>query len=62
MHVDVLIFIIINICLYYRIKQSSTINNKKRKNSLKQSKSGKKPKAGKGKRDLHKKVGGRKRR
>lgn len=58
----VLIFIIINTCLYYRIKQSATSNNKKKKVALKHSKGAKKPKAGKGKRDLHKKVGGRKRR
>ncbi|XP_072756779.1 ribosome biogenesis regulatory protein homolog [Anoplolepis gracilipes] len=44
------------------IKQSATKNNKKKKDSLKHSKNAKKPKAGKGKRDLHKKVGGRKRR
>ncbi|KYM75755.1 Ribosome biogenesis regulatory protein like protein [Atta colombica] len=46
------------------IKQSTTSGSKKRKGALKTSKSktAKKPKAGKGKRDLHKKVGGRKRR
>ena len=44
------------------IKQSATSNNKKKKGALKHSKGAKKPKAGKGKRDLHKKVGGRKRR
>ncbi|XP_018392580.1 PREDICTED: ribosome biogenesis regulatory protein homolog isoform X2 [Cyphomyrmex costatus] len=46
-----------------RIQQPIKIN-KKRKGALKTktSKSAKKPKAGKGKRDLHKKVGGRKRR
>lgn len=44
------------------IKQSATNNNKKKKVTLKHSKGAKKPKAGKGKRDLHQKVGGRKRR
>ncbi|XP_011862248.1 PREDICTED: ribosome biogenesis regulatory protein homolog [Vollenhovia emeryi] len=46
------------------IKQSATSGGKKRKGALKNSKSktAKKPKAGKGKRDLHKKIGGRKRR
>ncbi|XP_039310867.1 ribosome biogenesis regulatory protein homolog [Solenopsis invicta] len=46
------------------IKQSTTRGGKKKKGALKNSKSktAKKPKAGKGKRDLHKKVGGRKRR
>ncbi|KYQ52144.1 Ribosome biogenesis regulatory protein like protein [Trachymyrmex zeteki] len=44
------------------IKQSTTSGNKKRKGALKASKTAKKPKAGKGKRDLHQKVGGRKRR
>lgn len=46
------------------IKQSATSGSKKRKGALKNSKSktARKPKAGKGKRDLHKKIGGRKRR
>jgi len=47
-----------------RIKQTATSGSKRKKGALKASKSktAKKPKAGKGKRDLHKKVGGRKRR
>lgn len=50
--------------MYYRIKQSATSGSKKKKGALKNSKNkgAKKPKAGKGKRDLHKKIGGRKRR
>ncbi|XP_012538695.1 ribosome biogenesis regulatory protein homolog [Monomorium pharaonis] len=46
------------------IKQSTTRGSKKRKGALKnnKNKTAKKPKAGKGKRDLHKKIGGRKRR
>lgn len=55
---------VIFIYVCYRIKQSATSGNKKKKGALKNSKNkgAKKPKAGKGKRDLHKKVGGRKRR
>ncbi|XP_050463189.1 ribosome biogenesis regulatory protein homolog [Cataglyphis hispanica] len=43
-------------------KQPATNKNKKKKDLLKRGKDAKKPKAGKGQRDLHKKVGGRKRR
>jgi len=41
--------------------KQSTSGNKKKK-MVKKQKGGKKPKAGKGERNLHKKVGGRKRR
>jgi len=48
------------IYIFYSIKQSTSGNKKKK--MVKKQKGGKKPKAGKGERNLHKKVGGRKRR